>query len=250
MTLICRLFTGVGDAAFISLGATMINSFAPSESRSTWLTVFYLSNLGVPLGAAVGGPLVDSGILSNSNSWRLIFIGEGMLMIPFVIFLFVVQGPRNVLDIEERVEQKPESMWVKLRSIVVNDIFMLTNFAYAAQTFTIGGISYYSVEYFEEVFGQSAGNAGLEIGIVSMAAGVIGFLSGGRILDNVKNTVGFLEEQQILSAVKMSLVCMLTATPLAVSFIYSVEVSQGIPILAMVNVLCFMCMGALNCLIL
>jgi len=35
LLLICRLFTGVGDAAFISLGSTMINSFAPSESRST-----------------------------------------------------------------------------------------------------------------------------------------------------------------------------------------------------------------------
>jgi len=31
-------------------------------------------------------------------------------MVPFVIFLFVVKGPGSVLEIEERVMVKPESM--------------------------------------------------------------------------------------------------------------------------------------------
>jgi len=133
---------------------------------------------------------------------------------------------------------------------MANDIFMLTNFAYAAQTFTIGGISYYSVEYFEEVFHQSARYAGLEIGIVSMAAGIVGFLTGGRILDSVKNKPGYLQDEQILGAVKISLVCMSIATPLAMGFTFVSKVSHGVPILAVVNVLCFMCMGAFNCVIL
>jgi len=66
-TLVCRLFIGIGEAAFMSLSPTMINSIAPFYHRSTYLAVFNFANLGFPLGITISNLLRRSSVMSKDN---------------------------------------------------------------------------------------------------------------------------------------------------------------------------------------
>ncbi|TYK29428.1 putative sphingolipid transporter spinster-like protein 2 [Cucumis melo var. makuwa] len=83
---ICRMLVGVGEASFVSLAAPFIDDNAPAAQKTAWLGIFYMC---IPSGYAVG--YIFGGLVGGNYSWRIAFIGEAILMLPFAVLGFVIK---------------------------------------------------------------------------------------------------------------------------------------------------------------
>ncbi|XP_022942046.1 probable sphingolipid transporter spinster homolog 2 [Cucurbita moschata] len=83
---ICRMLVGVGEASFVSLAAPFIDDNAPASQKSAWLGIFYMC---IPSGYAIG--YIFGGLVGGNYNWRIAFVGEAILMLPFVILGFVIK---------------------------------------------------------------------------------------------------------------------------------------------------------------
>ena len=80
LLLFFRSLVGIGEASFIALSVPLIDDIAPIENNSKWLA-FYFSM--IPLGVSFG--YIFGGNLAEYYDWRLPFIIESLLMLPFAI---------------------------------------------------------------------------------------------------------------------------------------------------------------------
>lgn len=83
---ICRMLVGVGEASFVSLAAPFIDDNAPASQKTAWLGIFYMC---IPSGYAVG--YIFGGLVGGNYNWRIAFIGEAILMLPFAVLGFVIK---------------------------------------------------------------------------------------------------------------------------------------------------------------
>lgn len=96
----------------------------------------------------------------------------------------------------------------------------------------------------------SAKNVQLYVGISAMVVIMIGFLISGRTLDFIKNKQGSLQARQVLSGVKLAMVCIIIFTPLLVGIEFVAKVTRGLILVNLIKILIFICMGALSCVVL
>jgi MFS family permease len=78
--ILARALSGVGEASFCAIAPTTIDNVAPAKSRTTWLSIFFAA---IPCGYAVG--YVVGGSLAEYATWRLTFVLEALVMLPFAI---------------------------------------------------------------------------------------------------------------------------------------------------------------------
>ncbi|XP_022149219.1 probable sphingolipid transporter spinster homolog 2 [Momordica charantia] len=83
---ICRMLVGVGEASFVSLAAPFIDDNAPPSQKTAWLGIFYMC---IPSGYAIG--YIFGGLVGGNFNWRIAFIGEAVLMLPFAVLGFVIK---------------------------------------------------------------------------------------------------------------------------------------------------------------
>lgn len=189
---IARPLTGVGEASFLCIGPSFINYVAPKSSKTIWLSVFYTSvPLGYALGYIITGAMISGEYLGDYWSWRGVFIGEGMLMLPMALFMLTVNGPSSIKDLEEESSVHEELSWSQLLSdlleIARNPVFLFGALGYAAQTFFVGGIAFFGPSYAVEVLDLSIGSSTFSFGMVTFFAGVFGNLVGGGAVDFLRN---------------------------------------------------------------
>jgi len=253
--LICRIITGVGESSFLSVASTMIDAMAPLSKRSLWLSLFYSAiPLGYALGEVAGGIIVDSSwsYFPVDESWRMVFVVEGVLGLVMVILFCLIKGPKNMLllDTTKKVEDT-DSMSTKLRILLNNPTYLLCVAAYAAQTFTVGGASYYTIEYLQDVFDMSASSAGTIFGLITVTVGFLGTALGGAVLDRVKQKnekecVGDDLMPMSLAAINMSLLFMLLSLGPALLFPFLDELLLVIILVSWCLLFIFMSLGPVN----
>mmetsp|Transcript_27241 Transcript_27241/g.43832 ORF Transcript_27241/g.43832 Transcript_27241/m.43832 type:complete len:212 (-) Transcript_27241:1556-2191(-) len=87
--LIARTFTGVGEASFACLAPPLIDLKAPKDKKSLWMAVFYIF---IPVGYAFGyllaGQWENIHAVHGSVLWRTPFIFTGVILWPFIIFVY------------------------------------------------------------------------------------------------------------------------------------------------------------------
>jgi len=91
-----RIITGFGEAAFLCIAPAFIDKVAPRGRKGAWLSAFYTTiPVGYALGFFISGlALGKSGHwLGKEWTWRALFIGEGCIMIPFVLFCLRGKSP-------------------------------------------------------------------------------------------------------------------------------------------------------------
>merc|ERR1719285_1538545 len=77
--------------------------------------------------------------------------------------------------------------------------------------FTVGGMSFFEIEYYQEKYNLSAGSAGIIFGGMIVFIGFFATMLGGAVLDKVKQ--GWINDSMGISyvALKLSLLYMLLA---------------------------------------
>ncbi len=84
--LLSRALVGVGEAAFLVLAPPFIDRIAGPDNSALWLAMFYATiPFGMAVGFGVGGQLGQWGAHAGESHYALLFLLDGLLMVPFIV---------------------------------------------------------------------------------------------------------------------------------------------------------------------
>lgn len=92
--LMARAVSGIGEAAFLCIAPPFIDKCAPSANKSRWMATFYCAiPLGYALGFVVSGHWLNASLMDVYYQWRMIFVMEAILMVPFILWCLATETP-------------------------------------------------------------------------------------------------------------------------------------------------------------
>jgi MFS family permease len=213
--LICRMFSGFGEASLQCTVPPWIQANAGNDSKGIWLSVFYTA---VPVGTALG--YAYSSLMTSAFGWQFAFFGECIISIPFVFYLYLLPEERGEMQriAKEEEEEERETELVPvivtgppttgsdplqreeivllttpkptiLEELVVvcrRPIYLCFIFGLAAQTATLIGLSTFGSAFLLGLgYFDLESQASSMFGILISVAGVVGVPFGGYCLDSL-----------------------------------------------------------------
>jgi hypothetical protein len=146
------------------------------------LAIFYCA---IPLGYALGFIIVGSWLNAESFGftwqWRTVYIGEAILMAPFIIYC-LLKGP---LPFRFENNETP-NMFKSICALMKNKLYMALVLGYAAQVFTTGSFAYFGVQYLQNRLNMDVDIAGISFGALTVFTGLVGTAGGGYLLDRLR----------------------------------------------------------------
>ncbi|EKF31322.1 transporter, putative,major facilitator superfamily protein (MFS), putative [Trypanosoma cruzi marinkellei] len=190
--LACRIFVGVGEAAFVGFTVTTIDRIAPSGSRTLWIGTFYsMIPVGTAVGMVVGGTVGSLGTIGPTQGWRIVFFTEVLASIPIVLanaFLPSIYNLRPDSD-ETEYYSLHKATWLLIKNLN----YLLIVFGYAMYSFVLGAFAIWGIPMLiQGAMRLSYMNASLILGGVTALTGVLGSVAGGFVLDKIGGTSGSL----------------------------------------------------------
>jgi MFS family permease len=169
--LAARAFVGVGEASYATLSPTIIDDTTEETKKGRALAIFYAA---APIGSALG--YLVGGFVEKRYGWRAAFFvagGPGVALA--LVSLLVFEPPR-------KVKEKPE-VWRDIRLLASIPRYRQAVLGYCAYTAAIGGFSFWAPKYLVARYAMDLGRGNFVFGLVTVLAGAIGTLAGGRIAD-------------------------------------------------------------------
>jgi MFS family permease len=191
--MIARVVVGVGEASYATLAPTIIDDLTPPDKKSRTLAIFYLA---IPVGSALG--YVLGGFIEARWGWRMAFFVAGGPGIALALLCLLIAEPSRKL--REATAKLSES----LRTLARIPLFRRAVLGYCAYTGAISAFAYWAPKYLAERYApighfemasgvlrvvvDNAGSltnetANRYFGIVTVLAGAIGTIVGGRWAD-------------------------------------------------------------------
>jgi len=173
-----RLFVGVGEAAFVTMGPSWISDLFASTRRNTALTLFYVA---IPFGSAIGFTI--GGWFAEHSTWRHAFFFTGLPGIALALTLLFLREPgRGEADgLEGGAGEAPHARAGEVFGLLANCRYNLLVWGYAAQTFAMGGFAFWGAVFLVEAHGMTIGDADTIFGYILAGTGLVATLLGGFI---------------------------------------------------------------------
>jgi MFS transporter, Spinster family, sphingosine-1-phosphate transporter len=188
--LVCRICVGIGEAAFVGFTVTIIDNFAPSTRRTSWIGFFYsMIPVGTAVGMGCGGVLTSSPTLLGMAAWRVLYLGEVVAAFPIINLLWCVPTRYHLPP----MEGDATSLTFTAASMCVlrNTNYMLLVFGFATYCFVTGAVSAWGIPLLHEGPLQlSKTEAAIFLGLATTVSGVIGSLLGGLVVDCLGGSAG------------------------------------------------------------
>ena len=179
--LLARAVLGVGEACYATIAPSIIADLYSKDLRSRKLAYFYLAT---PVGSALG--YILGGYIGEFYGWRAVFLVGGLPGLLFALMAFLMVEPRRGQNDEEVLPAVGLSLPATLKRLLWTPAWRINTIGLALMTFTIGGLALWMPAYLERVHGMSSGEAGTIFGGITVLAGVIGTLVGGRLGDRMQ----------------------------------------------------------------
>ena len=162
---------GVGEASFGIFAPAMLADFYAEDQRNRVMTVF---NIAIPVGAAIG--VTAGGVIGAHYGWRRSFVLSAIpgALLAVLIMIFMKE-PQRMTDGHE----KGNTELGAIRSLLKNKAYLSTILAYAAVTFSLGGISNWMASFLQRVTGYSQTFATGAMGPIIVVGGLGGTIVGG-----------------------------------------------------------------------
>jgi MFS family permease len=192
---LARMGVGVGEATLSPSAFSLISDYFPKERLGTALSIFSMgiffgSGLALIVGGAVIGavsqlPAVELPVFGTTAPWRLTFLVVGLPGLLVALLARTVKEPprKNLLRAADgrvshlslgAVVQQLRLRWQSVVGVSLGLTFQaLCNYAQLSWLPT----------FFIRAHGWGPRQAGLTLGVMSLAAGCLGMLVGGRLCD-------------------------------------------------------------------
>ncbi|HZH40478.1 MAG TPA: MFS transporter [Gemmatimonadales bacterium] len=175
--LVARALVGVGEAAYGTVGPSLLADYYPRERRGRVFAIFFMA---IPVGSALG--FVVGGLADHLWGWRsAFFIAGGPGLILALLAARLWDAPRGAHD--EPAAPSASGLGPALRSLAANRSYVLTVLGYAAYTFALGGLAYWMAGFLERVRHVPKTTATSGFGGIVVLTGLVGTALGGWLGD-------------------------------------------------------------------
>jgi MFS family permease len=182
---LARSFLGIGEATYGVIAPTILIDLFSRHQRSRLLSAFYLA---MPIGASLGIALGP--VLAAALGWHRAFfvVGAPGMAAAFLILLLPepVRGASEAVDPGRlREHELAGARREDYIDLMVNSSYTYSVFGMAAYTFAIGGMLIWVPNYLFSTRGFEPKQTGLTLGLVTLAAALVGMTAGGWLSDRL-----------------------------------------------------------------
>jgi len=174
-----RSLIGVGEAAYGTIAPALLSDHFPAEKRGRVFAVFFCA---IPIGSAAG--YIFGGFFDHHFGWRTAFFIAGFPgLLLALLTLMVKEVPRGQHDVPPAVEEKPRTPISAYVHLMKNRQYLLSCLGYAAYTFALGGLAWWTPAFLERVRGLTRSEATVTFGAIVVVTGFTGTFIGGALGD-------------------------------------------------------------------
>jgi sugar phosphate permease len=260
-TLFCaRATVGIGEAAYGTVAPALLADYFALDRRGRVYAIF---NAAIPIGSAAG--FVLGGLVDQRFGWRAAFLVAGMPgLLLAVLAMRLSDPPRGGHDqaTSPTSPTSPASPMLMPQAaaparpappaarglagvasaygeLLRNRPYLLAVLGYAACTFALGGLAYWTPAFLERERGMARADATVQFGAIVVVTGFVGTFAGGWLGDY------FLRRSR-QAYLWLSGVTTLAAAPIAYIAFSASSRAVYMTAMAAAEVLVFMSTGPIN----
>src|SRR5437667_6255267 len=184
-----RAAVGIGEAAYGTISPTLLADYFPRQQRGRVFAVFFAA---IPIGSALG--YIVGGLVDHYFGWRQAFFVAGVPGLVLAALAWrLYDPPRGSQDTDlspvpplHNVERGSGGEDARAyRTLVRNRPYVLTVLGYAAYTFAIGALAFWTPTFLERVRGIPKAQATVQFGGIVVVTGFVGTYLGGWLGDRL-----------------------------------------------------------------
>jgi MFS family permease len=185
---LARSVLGIGEATYGVIAPTILLDLFARDRRARLMSTYYLA---MPIGSALGISL--GSIIASKWNWHMAFFLVGAPGLVAAILAFAlpepVRGASEGIDTERlKADERAGASRADYLGLMVNASYIYSLLGMATYTFAIGGMLVWVPNYLFSTRGFDQARAGTILGVVTLAAAVLGMLAGGWIADRLAKT--------------------------------------------------------------
>ncbi len=180
-----RAAVGVGEAAYGTISPALLADYFPRERRGRVFAVFFAA---IPIGSALG--YIVGGLVDHYFGWRQAFFVAGVPgLVLAVLALRLYDPPRGAQDPADSPASASHAVSLgnaaraAYAALIRNRPYVFTVLGYAAYTFAIGALAFWTPAFLERTRGIPKARATVQFGAIVVVTGFIGTYAGGWIGD-------------------------------------------------------------------
>ncbi len=180
-----RAAVGVGEAAYGTISPALLADYFPRARRGRVFAIFFAA---IPIGSALG--YIVGGLVDHYFGWRRAFFVAGVPgLVLAVLALRLYDPPRGAQDPDGgpatggHAASLGGAARAAYRSLLRNRPYVLTVLGYAAYTFAIGALAFWTPSFLERTRGIPKAHATVQFGAIVVVTGFVGTYLGGWIGD-------------------------------------------------------------------
>jgi MFS family permease len=180
-----RAAVGVGEAAYGTISPALLADYFPRERRGRVFAIFFAA---IPIGSALG--YIVGGLIDHYFGWRQAFFVAGVPgLVLAALALRLYDPPRGAQDAAGGPASGAHGVSLgsaaraAYAALVRNRPYVLTVLGYAAYTFAIGALAFWTPAFLERTRGIPKAQATVQFGAIVVVTGFIGTYAGGWIGD-------------------------------------------------------------------
>jgi MFS family permease len=228
-----RSAVGIGEAAYGTIAPALLADAFPRERRGRVFAIFFCA---IPIGSAAG--YVIGGLVDQHFGWRAAFfiVGFPGLLLALLVSR-IVDPPRGREDGSESPAAR--GGLAGYRDLLRNGPYRRAVAGYAAYTFALGGLAFWTPAFLERVRGVPRAQATVLFGAIVVATGFVGTFAGGWLGD-------FFLRRSRQAYLWVSGAATLAAAPVALVAFTSTSKPVYVCAIVVAEILVFMSTGPVN----
>jgi MFS family permease len=185
-----RSAVGVGEAAYGTVSPALLADYFPVEQRGRVFAVF---SAAIPIGSAAGYML--GGFVDHHYGWRAAFFVAGVPGLLLAVLASRLPDPPRGAQDEAGAANPADAVHVhgpvrgiglQAYSVLMKNIpYMLIVLGYAAYTFGLGALAFWTPAFLERERGLTRIDATFQFGAIIVATGFVGTVLGGWLGDRL-----------------------------------------------------------------
>lgn len=179
---VARASVGIGEAAYVTVGPSLLSDYFPRSQRGRVMAIFFCA---IPVGAALG--YLVGGFMGVHFGWRSAFYVAGLPGLLLALLCLGLRDPPRGGQDEEEGDTSPKSSkadtLATYLALLKNKPYAMTVLGYAAYTFAMGGLAFWMPAFLERVRGMPAEHATESFGTIVVITGFLGTFAGGWLGD-------------------------------------------------------------------